>query len=238
MLGVPEKYKKTQKIDVKTFISKDLKINEKKRLKESLKQVTLTHQIYGEEIPSLITDEYNCQVIMFLDIEIENIKEAIFVGNIIQSQIKALCVLNIHDKNIQVYHFAEKRLNMQNSQNIVVENVVMTRENSIHFENVTKELIEKYLDFNKVLLKENKLTYYRELMIKGYILSNYNFALEGNRMMESNVWYNSGRAKELYKELRESEKLKLLLKKTTVVKKKIEINKELKMINEKIITLL
>lgn len=85
MLGIPEIYLKTQNVDVKTFIKKDLSIAEKKRLKESLKHVILTHQIYGEEIPSLITDEYNCQVVMFLDIEIESIKDAAFVGSIIQN---------------------------------------------------------------------------------------------------------------------------------------------------------
>lgn len=238
MLGIPEKYRKTQKIDVKTFIKKDLKIIEKKRLKESLKQVILTHQIYGEDIPSLITDEYNCQVVMFLDIEIENIKDASFIGNIIQSQIKSLCVLNIHDRNTGVYYFTEKRLNMQDSQNIVIENIVITKESSIYFEDDTKQLIQKHLDFNNIILKENKLTFYRELMAKGFILSKYNFSLEGSRLVESNLWYNSRKVKELLNGLKEIEKLKLLLKKTKVLKEKAAINKEIKMMNEKIASLL
>lgn len=142
--------------------------------------------------------------------------------------------MNIHDKNTQLYHFAEKRLNMQDSQSTVIENIVISKESSIYFEDDTKSLIEKYLDFNNILLKENKFTFYREIMLKAFILSQYSFSLDGGKLLESNLWYNSRKVNELLSLLKENDKLKLLLKKNKVLRDKVAINKELKIINEKI----
>lgn len=52
-----------------------LSSNIRKNIKNNVKKVVLTYQIYGEEIPSLINDIYNCQLIQFYDFELENIKK-------------------------------------------------------------------------------------------------------------------------------------------------------------------
>ena len=54
MFGLDDKYKLNKKIDVKTIIKKDFNVSDKKRLKESLKNVTLVYQLVGEDIPSII----------------------------------------------------------------------------------------------------------------------------------------------------------------------------------------
>ena len=130
MRNLPKKYEVNKKIDKKNFLSSDLKPNEKKKLKESLKKVTLTHQIQGEEIPSIINNEYNCQVILFLDVELDSIKNAKFISEIIQNQFKPFCVINIYDENKQRYSFAYKRLNIQENQNIIT--IKSKDENTLH----------------------------------------------------------------------------------------------------------
>lgn len=234
MFGLYDKYKLNKKIEVKTFIKKEFNVSDKKRLKESLKNVTLAYQLVGEYIPSIINEEYNCQVILFLDVEINNIKNASFVGGIIQSEIKSLCIMKIHDKNTQRYYFAEKRLNLQDNNNVIIENIVITKESSIFFFDDWVERLEEYLKFSNIILKENKLFFYREMMTKAFIISELNFDLEGNKLLESNLWYNSRKVKEVLINLKEIEKLKLQLKKIKDVKEKVSVNKEIKNLNEKI----
>lgn len=234
MFGLDDKYKLNKKIEVKTFIKKEFNVSDKKRLKESLKNVTLAYQLVGEDIPSIINEEYNCQAILFFDIEINNIKNASFVGGIIQSEIKSLCIMKIHDKNTQRYYFAEKRLNLQDNNNVIIENIVITKESSIFFFDDWVERLEEYLKFSNIILKENKLFFYREMMTKAFIISELNFDLEGNKLLESNLWYNSRKVKEVLINLKEIEKLKLQLKKIKDVKEKVSVNKEIKNLNEKI----
>lgn len=231
MRNLPKKYEVNKKIDKKNFLSSDLKPNEKKKLKESLKKVILTHQIQGEEIPSIINSEYNCQVILFLDVEIDSIKNAKFISEIIQNQFKPLCVLNIYDENKQRYSFAYKRLKIQENQNIIIEYSVLTKETSSLFIDEIKESIDKYLDYEKILLRDNKLNFYLEAMTKAYIISNIR---DLETLMKSNVWYNHKKVKELFSLLIDLEKLKALSIKTKVMKDKVAINKNIKTIREKI----
>lgn len=231
MRNLPKKYEVNKKIDKKNFLSSDLKPNEKKKLKESLKKVTLTHQIQGEEIPSIINNEYNCQVILFLDVELDSIKNAKFISEIIQNQFKPFCVINIYDENKQGYSFAYKRLNIQENQNIIIEYSILTKESSLFFVDETKELIDKYLDYEKILLRDNKLNFYLEIMTKAYIISNIR---DLETLMKSNVWYNHRKVKELFNLFIGLEKLKAVSVKTKVMKDKVAINKDIRTINEKI----
>ena len=66
MFNIPEHYKMDVKLTLKDFIPKDLKPEDKKRIKDAVKEVRLMYQIAGEEIPSVINDEYRCEVIPFL----------------------------------------------------------------------------------------------------------------------------------------------------------------------------
>lgn len=237
MFNIPDKYKVNQKIDTKIFIKKDLKQIEKKRLKESLKSIVLTHQLVGEEIPSIVNENYNCQVIMFLDVEIDNIKNASFIGEIIQEEIKPLCVLRLFDSSMERYYFAEKRLNMQDTSSIVIENKVITEESSIFFYDSWVVKLKNNLDYNKIISRENKLFFYREIMTKAFIISNLKSNEINEKLLNSSLWYSSTKVKNLLMYLKEIERLKLQLKKTKDTKEKVKINKELKVLNEKILEL-
>lgn len=62
MFELPDAYKLDVNVDLKDFIPKDLKPNDKKRIKDAVKYVKLEYQIAGEEIPSVNNEEYRCQV--------------------------------------------------------------------------------------------------------------------------------------------------------------------------------
>lgn len=234
MFNLAEKYKVNQKIATKTFIQKDFKVEEKRKLKEILRNITLSYQITGEEISSVVSEEYNCQVIMFLDIEIDNIKNATFVSNIIQQQLKPYAVLNVYDKNMQRYFFAEKRLNQQDKNEVVIVNTVSTKESSLYFyERVRKELEER-LDIDNIISKQSKLAFYREMMVKAFIITEEHLVSNKKTLLESNIWYNERKVQEVLESLKNLEKYKLQAKSIKETNERVMVNKEIKEINEKL----
>lgn len=66
MFDLPDTYRVDVRVALKDFIPKDLKPNDKKRIKDAVKSVRLDYQITGEEIPSVNNEEYRCQVIQFM----------------------------------------------------------------------------------------------------------------------------------------------------------------------------
>ena len=110
MFNLPDVYRVDVNVALKDFIPKDLKPNDKKRIKDAVKAVKLEYQIAGEEIPSVNNEEYRCQVIQFYDIEVANIKDANFLAVTYQNLIKPLCVIHMHDAKDEVYSLAIKTI--------------------------------------------------------------------------------------------------------------------------------
>lgn len=226
MFGIDEKYYVNRKMGLNHFISKDLKASSKKRLKEALKSVILKAQIKGEEIPSRVDQNYNCQVIMFFDIELSEIKEAKFVGDILQKEIKPLCIFHFYDEKDEIYHLAEKRLHMVEKDEIVVESTVVTTPQSLYFGGELADILEEHIDIRRLLNKQDKLALYMEILVKIYILNCQELQQHWVRFLTSKVWYNAEQVIGLYHHLKEIELLKA--KKVYTDKDKIDINVDIK----------
>ena len=63
MINIPERYEVNQEIKLKNLILKEFKPDEKKKIKEYIKSVTLKYMINDEEIPSVEDEKYNFKVI-------------------------------------------------------------------------------------------------------------------------------------------------------------------------------
>lgn len=126
MFNIPDRYRVDVNVALKDFIPKDLKPNDKKRIKDAVRNVKLEYQIAGEEIPSVIDAEYRCQVIQFYDMEVANIKDANFLAATYQNLIKPLCVIHIHDAKDEVYSMAIKRLSQTDDMQVVIEQSLLT----------------------------------------------------------------------------------------------------------------
>ena len=84
MFSLPEKYRKDAPIAKVTFIrGAQLAGAEKKRFETAVEQIRLMYQIEGFEIPNLVNDDYNCQVIMFLRITLKDLKQSAFIAKIV-----------------------------------------------------------------------------------------------------------------------------------------------------------
>ncbi|MDD3012295.1 MAG: DUF4391 domain-containing protein [Candidatus Gastranaerophilales bacterium] len=228
MLNLPKQYEVNKKFALKTFIPKELKPGEKKRLKEALKEVRLIHQITGEGIPSLIDEAHNCSVIMFFDVKIEKVKDASFVSGILQTLIKSPCILRIYDDASEVYSFAHKRLNLQDSNEIVIEETIITKPFSTIVQNDKKNMLEEYLSFEKIVNTNNKLAFYAEIMGKSYIVSNPAVFSKAIQLLKSKFWYNLNEIWAILSKLKRLESLITEQIKTSRASDKVKLNTEMK----------
>ena len=116
---LPEKFKKEANISKVTFVrGGNLTGADKKRFETAVKDIRLTYQIEGFDIPNLVNEDYNCQVIMFLRITLTELKQAPYVASIVQKYISPLCVIEFTDGVEEQYSFADKRLNKQDKKSI------------------------------------------------------------------------------------------------------------------------
>lgn len=232
MFDIPERFKINLEIKMKDFIPKELNPNDKRRIKETVLSAKMTYQIAGEEIPSLVNDEYRCQVIQFYEIELKNIKDANFVATTYQGLIKPLCVMRFYDSKEEVYSFADKRLSQTEENQIVIEDVYLTQKYpyGLPGEDVGQYL--EYLSFQKIKNKTDKLSFYREWMYKLYMLEHKSAFVETEILLCGNAWYSSSRAVGIYQKYMELVKAKEAASKAQINVEKIKANKKVKVAYE------
>lgn len=227
MFNIPAHYKigsNGKRLNLKTFTSADLNASDKKRLRETLKRVTLTHQISGESIPSLINEEYNCAVIMFLDIQLADIKHASFVGRIIQNLIKPYCVLRFSDHAQQALCFAHKRLSKTEAGEIVVDELVVTKTHPLTGDDFPPHT----LDFDALKNRANKRDLYLEAMTKAYLCENDRLFMKARALFDSKVWFNGKHTLNLLRDLKTLESLKNDKARAVMAQDKVALNKQIK----------
>ena len=228
MFNIPEKYKIELEVKLKDFIPKELNQNDKRRIKDVIKSVRMTYQIAGEEIPSLVNDEYRCQVIQFYEIELESIKDANFIANIYQSLIKPLCILRLYDSKDEEYSFADKRLSQTEENQIVIEDSYLSQRYPYGLPGEGISKFYEYLSFDMIKNKSDKLAFYREWMYKLYLLEHEAAFNEVEAILKSDVWFSSNRAYFLYKNYLELVSARDVAAKALTNSEKIEANKNIR----------
>lgn len=228
MFGLSGRYAVNRTFATKTFIPKELSLKDKKRLRETLLSVTLNSQITGEAIPSLADGEHYCQAILFFEIELKKLKDAVFVSGIIQNRVKELCVIRFFGMAGEVYSFAAKRLNRQDTNEIVLEDTYLTPELPVGFPNDTKRKFLSQLDFGNIKNKNNKLCFYLEMMLRAFIITGKGLYSKQTELLDSKVWYNYEDMKTLFTELNQLLNSKAALKSAVVPAEKVRVNSEIK----------
>ena len=229
MFYIPERYKKYLEIKISDFIPKDLKPNDKKRIREVTRSVRMTYQIAGEEIPSLIDEEHRCQVIQYYEIEIKNIKDANYMASLYQSLIKPLCFMRFYDSKEEVFSFADKRLSQTEEDKIVVEDMYISQRYSHGLPGEGMQQYANYLSFESIKNKEDKLAFYRECMYKIYILEHMKAYPDAESIVQGNFWYSTLKSQSIYHKYIELVKIKEQASKTNITTEKIKVNKEIRL---------
>lgn len=229
MFNIPDRYKKEVDVALKDFVPKDLKPNDKKRIKDAIKSVKLVYQIAGEDIPSVVDENYRCQVIQFYDIELNDIKDANFLASTYQNLIKPFCVIRMYDAKDEVYSLAIKRLNQLEEREIVVEQSLITPKYILNVPDSTRNRFLGYVDFVQVKNKRDKVSMYKEWLYKAYMLQNEKAYASVDAILESDFWYNSNRTTQIVLKYKELVKQREGLKKATTNAERMKVNKSIKM---------
>ncbi len=228
MLNIPQYYNVNVKLALKDFVPRDLKPNDKKRVKEAIKEVRLMDQIMGEEIPSVINDEYRCEAIQFYDMELQNIKSALYLASVYQNLIKPLCVFHMYDSQYELYSFAVKRLNQTDKNQIVVEDRILTENYPIGLPDNGRNRLLKYLDYVHIKNKTNKVNLYKEWYYKTYMIMNENAYSNTELILDGNGWYDSDHTELLYTYYKKLVDARGMLRKAVTGTEKMNLNKEIK----------
>ena len=228
MLSLPQKYRKDAPIAKVTFVrGAQLQGAEKKRFETAVEDIRLMYQIEGFDIPNLVNDEYNCQVIMFLRIRVKDLKQAAFAAKIVQKCIPTLCVIEFTDGVSAVYSFADKRLNKQNERSFVIEEEYLTDKLPLEFQNDLKTVFSLYIDYETILNRSNKHSYYIEMMTKAFLVFNQGLYSGADKLLDSKVWYDD-KMLTLLPMLKKLKTAKLSAAKAKTVADKSVYNKQIK----------
>lgn len=230
MFNLPEKYILNKNIDLKDFIPKYIKPNDKKRIRDIIKTVKLTDQIAGEEIASVLNENYRCQVIQFYDIEIGNIKDANFIAATYQNIIKPFCVIHMCDGRNEVYSLAVKRLSHTDRMQVIVENSLVTDKYMMNVPDSSRDKFLEYMDFMQIKNRLDKVKLYKEWYYKAYMVVHAKAYVNTNIILEGNCWYDSDRTLRISQKYMELVQERNSLKKAVTNADKMKINKRIKVV--------
>ena len=229
MLSLPQKYRKDAPVAKVTFVKgAQLAGAEKKRFETAVEDIKLMYQIEGFDIPNLVNDEYNCQVIMFLRIKLKDLKQASFIAKIVQKCIAPLCIIEFTDGSNAVYSFADKRLNKQNERSFIIVEEYVTDKLPLDFQNDLKTLFSLYIDYETILNRNNKHSYYLEMMCKAFLVFNHGLFKNDYAMLDSKMWYDDNKLMLCFPLLKKLKILKLSVSKAKTLSEKSDYNKQIK----------
>ena len=225
MIEIPEQYRigsKGKQLNKQNFIPASANASEKRRLRECLQKVVLTHQIVGESVPSRIDEDYHCEVIACLDIELSDIKHKDFVAKLLQPLFKPFAVFQFIDGQGQrALSFAHKRLNKNDAGNIVIAH-------SYCSDSSTRPEAWTALGFGQLLNRTSKRDLYLEAMVKAFLVDHPKLFIGADKLLNSTLWYRGDTILELYTQLSALDALKSEKQAAKVNAQKATLNTQIK----------
>lgn len=233
MIDLPETWRveiNGKRLNLKSFTPATLPTAQRTRLRKILRKATLTHQLNGTEIPSLISEQYRCQAILFLDIEITDLRQADFAARAIQPQIKEHAVLRLHDGTGGfALSFAHKRLSLTEESTVVIADSYCT-------ESQTTAAILAPLRHSALVNRLNKRDHYLEAMAKAFLLDHPKIFIGAPRLLDTKLWFHGPTILALFRALTDLESLKIKKDRTRSLADKAALNTHIKNAIERIKT--
>lgn len=225
MIDLPDSWRVEttgKRLNLKSFTPSTLATAQRARLRKILSRATLTHQLTGPEIPSLINDEYRCQAILFLDIELTDLRQADFAARTIQPQIKEHAVLRLHDRGDRfVLSYAHKRLSLTEENAIVITDAHCT-------EAYSGTTMLAPLHPSALLNRLNKRDHYLEAMTKAFLLDHPKIFLGAPKLFDTKLWHHGPTILALFRALNGLKFLKSQKDRARTQAEKTTLNSQIK----------
>ena len=232
----PDKYKVNKKYPKKLFLdNKEIESKDRTFIKKHIVSVELVAQISGEDIPSVDNEDYKYKVIQYLEVELDDIKNAKDMGSIFQNIFKSPLIVKFYDKKgYYAYSYALKRISKVDNKEVVLIDYFTTRKVDSFIDIDTRELYDRFLNIGKVLNNSNKVCLYYEVYIKSFIIENRKLINSFMDLLESNVYYEFKSMISLYNILVQLIQCENCLNKVNTISKKIDINNKKKLFLDKL----
>ena len=226
--NLPKEYLKNKTLAKSNFM-KSLPAKDRQRFDESVKGIFLDYQMEGENIPSIVNETYNVQVIMFINAKIDNIKNTAFIASIMQEKLKAFAIMIFTDNAENcVLSFALKRLSELDKNEIVITDRFLSETYNQTLSSQFGDDIHLYLAYDKILNRNNKYCFYFEVAAKCFILSNKYLYKDYLKIVNSKLWYNHDKAFKVYENFKQLDYKKRELKQVTEIQEQIRLNGDIK----------
>lgn len=234
MFGIPSEYHQGIVTDVRKISLKNLKPAERRRFRQSLKELDLEYVVKDDQIPSYVTETDSVMAVQFLSVKVDSIQSSPFICGILQRMIKTPCVLKIRDEREEKYSFALKRLHLQDAESIVVIDEFLTQPVPCGVSGAEERLIHTYAGWDTVINKTNLYSWYIEMMVKYYIITHRAIWSGMEDLLSSRVWYNTEDVIAMFRELKELVKLTEQRHRSITVGNSARLNMEIKGIYERL----
>jgi hypothetical protein len=225
MIDLPDSWRvetNGKRLNLKSFTPATLPPPQRARLRKTLRKATLTHQLTGPEIPSLITEEYRCEAILFLDIELTDLRQSDFAARTIQPQIKEHAVIRFHEGGDRfVLSFAHKRLNLLDDSAIVIADTHCT-------ETYGSAATLAHIRQSAILNRLNKRDHYLEAMTKAFLLDHPKIFIGAPKLLETKLWHHGPTVISLFRALTELKTLKTQKDRARSLAEKANLNSAIK----------
>lgn len=234
----PDKYKVNKKYPKKLFLdNKEIESKDRTFIKKHIVSVELVAQISGEDIPSVDNEDYKYKVIQYLEVELDDIKNAKDMGSIFQNIFKSPLIVKFYDKKgYYAYSYALKRINKVDNKEVVLIDYFTTKKVDSFIDIETRELYNKFLAIDKVLNNFNKVCLYYEVYIKAFIIENRKVINYYVDLLSSKVYYEFQNMFDLYNTLVELITCENDLNNANTISNRIKVNNRKKLYLEKIDT--
>ena len=232
----PDKYKVNKKYPKKLFLdNKEIESKDRTFIKKHIVSVELVAQISGEDIPSVDNEDYKYKVIQYLEVELDDIKNAKDMGSIFQNIFKSPLIVKFYDKKgYYAYSYALKRISKVDNKEVVLIDYFTTKKVDSFIDIDTRELYDRFLNIGKVLNNSNKVCLYYEVYIKSFIIENRKLINSFMDLLESNVYYEFKSMISLNNILVQLIQCENCLNKVNTISKKIDINNKKKLFLDKL----
>lgn len=234
MFDLPKAYEVGKKVPQKEYLSMEFKPAIRKKVKETVLSFHLTHQITGANMPILVDEANNVQVVQFFDISVKDVKKSLFLAEFFQDLLKAPCVLRIYDEQYECFSFALKRLNLNDKTKVVVTDRLLTPIFLHRFPDHDQRKYAQALHYENIKATLNLETFYREMFLRCYFIVNEAYYKSIGEW--ETLWYSPTKAMEVFSLVKELVDLGAKKKKTKELGEQAKINMEIKKIKAEIET--
>ena len=128
------------------------------------------------------------------------------------------------------YSFADKRLNRQNEKEFVIESEYLTEKLPLNHQNDHRTIFSLYIDYETILNRSNKHSYYLEMMTKAFLVFHQELFSGAQTMLDSKIWYDSQKLNRCFPLLKQLQMLKLSAGKAKTIAEKSACNRQIKVL--------